>query len=181
MSGFVDHVEGAVFGNTDFGVGIVRVDPFGVAGAAAIAFFIKLADGFGVVGIDACGGGEAFDVFPLLGLGVAVDEFAQGGVGFDDAGTDAGVTGLEQAVAAQASEDKLGVGLVDFLGDPTADDQGAGVVGSVMIELIAQEGAQREIGGAAAGDGAFAGKVCEEADHKHLEIDGGIDAGASAV
>jgi hypothetical protein len=60
----------------------VRVDPFLVAGAAALPLTINLADGLGVVGIDASGGGKAFDVVPVLLLGVTVDEFAQGGVGF---------------------------------------------------------------------------------------------------
>ena len=52
-----------------------------------------------------------------------------------------------------------------------------------LLQPVTKEGAQqeRERGGAAAGDGAIAGQVFEEADHQHLEIDGGINAVAAAL
>ena len=121
--GFVNHVAGAMLGEADTGIGVVGVDPILVAGAAAGALSIKLADGLGVVRVDAGGGGEAFDIVPVLLLGVAVDEFAQRGVGLDDAGVDAKVAAFEQAVAAQAPEDEIEGVLIDFLAEAVADDR----------------------------------------------------------
>ena len=55
------------------------------------------------------------------------------------------------------------------------------MVRGVLVELIAEEGAQRKRVGAAAGNGALAGEVFEKADNEHLEVDGGVDAGAAAA
>ena len=80
-----------------------------------------------------------------------------------------------KSVFAQAAQD----GLIDD-GAEAADDAEAGTVGCGFAQVIAEEGVQLELVGAAAGTGALAGKDTEEADDEHLKVDGEIDARAYA-
>lgn len=114
-------------------------------------------------------------------LGVAVNEFAQRGIGLDHAGVDAEVAALEQAVAVKRAQDELERRLEDLRAEPAAADRKAGVVRRFLFKPVAEEGAKRERVGAVAGDRTLARKVLEEPDHEHLEIDGGVDSRRAAL
>ena len=82
--GLVDHVAGPVLGPAHLRFRIVGTDPVLVGGLAPFAFLVEATHRLGVVGIDPGLGGEFLHVAPVVLLGIAMLQFTQTGVGFDD-------------------------------------------------------------------------------------------------
>lgn len=122
---------------------------------------------------------QSFHILPVSLRGVAVDQFAQRGIGLDHAGIDAQMAALEQAVFEQAAQHQLQRRLVGLGAEPPADHAQTRTIRGGFLQPVAE--AQRERVGSAAGDSALPRKVFEEADHEHLEIGGRADARATAA
>jgi len=126
--GLVNHVGGSVLGPADFGVRIVRVPPFLIA-AFTRAIPVELAHRRGVIGIDSILGSQPLHILPILLLGIAMDQRAQGSVGLDDRGIDSQVLAAQKPMLTQGLQRQRENLLINFQPQALANDGEGGMIG----------------------------------------------------
>ncbi len=148
---------------------VVGLDPVRVAGLAALALLVDGVHRLRFVGSDSGLGGELFYVSPVILQGVAMLEFVEACVGFDNPAVETEVAAFEHIVFEVGLQNDFQSGLVNLSAETNLDSRKRGAVVSSFAKIVVEEGEQQEDFFAAACEGALAGKVFEEADHEHLE------------